>query len=58
MIYFLCIGYIIVKIGGIVVIVKWLFLKYSFFFDIFVVLDIYNEKFKKFDGRYGFKFGK
>lgn len=58
MTYCPCIGHRTVKTGGTVVTVKWLSLKHSLPSDISVVLDTYNEKPKKLDGRYGFKPGK
>lgn len=58
MTYCPCIGHRTVKTGGTVVTVKWLSLKHSLPSNISVVLDTYNEKPKKLDGRYGFEPGK
>lgn len=47
MMYCLWIGYVILKIGGMVFVVKLIFLKYRVVCLILGVIEMYNENFKK-----------
>lgn len=47
MMYCLWIGYVILKIGGMVFFVKLIFLKYRVVCLILGVIEMYNENFKK-----------
>lgn len=47
MMYCLWIGYVILKIGGMVYVVKLIFLKYRVVCLILGVIEMYNENFKK-----------
>lgn len=47
MMYCLWIGYVILKIGGMVFVVKLIFLKYIVVCLILGVIEMYNENFKK-----------